>query len=81
MIRGVSGFRGMFRPVRPNLRMQLLRESLHRNSMVQFRYRGSRQTGRVLELQPRTVVIEFRYRGTDRTEIVKYSSILRVLGP
>ncbi|MBN1838050.1 MAG: hypothetical protein JW820_19485 [Spirochaetales bacterium] len=81
MIRGIAGSGRLLPPVRPDSRLQLLKASLHRNMKVQFRYRGSQQVGRVLGLQPRSVLIAFRYDGADRTETVKYSSILRTLGP
>jgi len=81
MIDRISGVERMWPPGRADLRVRLMRESLHRNSEVSFRYRGARQTGRVLELLPRAVVVEFRVGGASRAEAVRYNSILRVLSP
>jgi hypothetical protein len=78
MIGRVSGVPGLGRP---ELRVELLKASLHQDSRVVFRYRGARQTGRVLELLARAAVVEFRVGSARRAEAVGYNSILRVIGP
>jgi hypothetical protein len=68
-------------PAYADPRLRLLKDGLHQNSEVSFRYRGSRHVGRVLELLPKAVLIEFRLQRAERVEHVGYGSILRVLEP
>ena len=79
MIERISGFRQVVPPSRGDLRTRLLKDSLHENSRVLFRYREARKRGRVLELLPRAALIEFHDSNAAKTRVVSYSSILRVL--
>jgi hypothetical protein len=81
MIGRVTGFGSLLPPLRPDLRVQWIRQSLRVDARVQFRFQGMRHTGRVLELLKTAAVIQFQLRGVTRAEQVKYSSILRILGP
>ena len=79
MVRGVSGI-GSFSPFhRYDGRMESLRQLLNLNDRIEFRYRSSRLTGRVVDLYSRAVIVSFNLGGHEVTRPVGYGSIIKVL--
>jgi hypothetical protein len=60
-------------------RVDVLKNQLRENDVVEFRFRAVRYTGRVVNLGPKYLQIDFQLSGEKTVRRVPYGSVIRVV--